>query len=554
MSTYKDLDSKFIYERLICFWIFPISLEKILSSKNFWTLVLSEQDNPIFIHKKTDRFSVLKYKLTRNTNAPRLMWIPHPLSYLFLSNVIRDSWDDIKETIFQGNNLYDNISMIIPQDYDDYRLIKLWWWYWETETISYSTSPSPTRLVLNENREQFIELEKSIGAKFVMHTDISGCFSNIYTHSIPWAVIWKDKAKNEVNDRKNWKENSTNWYNVLDKANRIIKNNETNWLPIWPDTSHIISELILSQVDRELVNKWYNYIRYIDDYKCYCKTKEEADDFIKDISIELWKYQLELNTKKTFLHDLPNLFSSEWTSKLRNYTLPTEISKKDLYSVLDLLDIAVKYSKEKWDYTPFKYALQRIKYLKYDDLNLFVQVFNYIAHVTFLHPYIIDIFDTLIENTFKQFPWDKLNCKDLFSTVINNILIEHIPYGRSDVITHSLHIAIKYDLKLDNFSTISWLILWIDDPLPTLMSFLYTKHKWLELDETYFNKINTIDQEEWWLYIYELYVIDKEKVKVNINGEFLYNEFYDYLDESWISFIDIDYSEDAEIGIEDIPF
>ncbi len=35
----------------------------------------------------------------------------------------------------------------------------------------------------------------SLEFNYIYHTDISNCYSSIYTHSIAWAIHSKDKAK-----------------------------------------------------------------------------------------------------------------------------------------------------------------------------------------------------------------------------------------------------------------------------------------------------------------------------------------------------------------------
>jgi hypothetical protein len=95
----------------------------------------------------------------------------------------------------------------------------------------------------------------------------------------------------------------------------------------------------------------------------------------------------------------------------------------------------------------------------------------------------------------------------------------------------------KFNLTLDNFEEISTAILSTDDPLANLMAFLYSNYKREDLLVNYFSKLENIDQEEWWIYVYEIYKIDKDVVIDKLGDDMLYKGLYDYLMDSNISFI-----------------
>lgn len=86
-KTYKYLDKDKILNKLLLYWLFPISIDSIFSSKLFWKLVLSDITNINLTTEEDVRwkikpkyyYSLLPYKITRNNNAPRYLWIPHPL-------------------------------------------------------------------------------------------------------------------------------------------------------------------------------------------------------------------------------------------------------------------------------------------------------------------------------------------------------------------------------------------------------------------------------------------------------------------------------------------
>ena len=104
-------------------------------------------------------------------------------------------------------------------------------------------------------------IKKQFGNKYCVQADISNFYPSIYTHSVCWALVGKDVSKKDRDDQK--------WFNKIDKAIRSCQDRESIGIHIGPDTSGIIAEIILSQIDKEL--KDFNFIRHIDDYKCYCE-------------------------------------------------------------------------------------------------------------------------------------------------------------------------------------------------------------------------------------------------------------------------------------------
>jgi len=504
--AYKDLDKDKVFKKLMCYGLFPQSIDKIVLSEKYGNFILKNiNDNNLKINRSV-KFNLLPYKLTRNNNAPRYLGIPHPLAYTRLCKIIKENWDRIDESIGKDNPQYNGTSMIVPKiDNKKKRLISL---------ESYDKNPE----------EEIILLKKQLNTKYFVNVDISNFFSSIYSHSIPWALIGKEKAKFNQNA-------SNDWYNRIDKGVRAIKNNETNGIPIGPDTSNIVSEILLSQIDKYLLNKKYNYIRFIDDYKCYCKSKDKVDNFIKDLSSQLEKYQLTLNTRKTEIVELPKIITDDWVRQLRNFSF-SKNNKIIFKEAQDYLDLSISLSKEKGDYSPFKYAVKVLKnkqFIKYLDYK---KIILYISNIVYIHPYIIDIFDILISKSFNVFPNHKNDLLKSLKKYLSLLLPEHITFGRSDVIVWGLFLAIKYKITIKDLGET---ILDLDDPLPTLLSFLYSRKNNFNTDK-YFEKLKNVDQKEWWLYIYELYRLDDVRVK-NIINDFKYENFYKWIKSNNITFL-----------------
>lgn len=494
---------------MLCYGLFPYSIDKIFSSKKFGKVVINNiNDNHLGV-KNNVKFSLLSYKLTRNDNAPRYMGIPHPLAYLDLCRSIKQNWNKIDDSIGKDNDKYIETSMIIPKsDNKNKRLISI-------------------ELYDKNIEEEYLFLDKQLHAKYFVYADISKCFPSIYSHSIPWALVEKETAKDHMND-------NTKWYNELDKKLRSMKNNETNGIPIGPDTSNIFVEIVLSQIDRFLLKKKYTYLRFVDDYKCYCKTEKEAQNFIKDLSSQLEKYQLELNTTKTKIERLPKVITDNWVRQLRNFNFPKD-NKITFKKIQDFLDLSVELSKEKGDYSPFKYAVKSLKTKKFSSYLDYKKTILYISSIVYIHPYIIDIFDDLIGKAIDAFKRDKNDFLELIKNFLSKLLPEHIGFRRSDIVVWVLFLAIKYKTEIKDFEKLSDDILEMDDPLPSLLAFLYAKSNAIDTKK-YFDKLKNVDQKQYWLYIYELHRLNDIQVNKTLSS-LEYKGFYDWLKNNNITFL-----------------
>lgn len=475
-----------VLNKLLKYGLFPEKLEGIFHSESFGSLfyndLVKNKCKLFFISKSIygkKTFSPVTYKITRHNNFPRIFSIPHPLSYCNLCKLIYENWTDIEINFVSKDYL--QTSFIRPKI--NKRKDRL------TSFDSYEQPPNKKHIILNKQFEK----------KFIAITDISSFFSSIYTHSIPWALIGKDQAKYE------WKNkiNQDSWYNKIDIACRVMQDYESKGIPIGPDTSLIISELILSKVDSKLSQ--FDFVRYVDDYKCYCKTHEEAENFFVKLSCELEKFNLSLNKSKTNIISLPHSIDDYWVEQLRdNADWDLFDTKKNQNRIISYLDRASILFKENPSASAIRYAVRVVinKPFK-NDINSFLLIVRYYLNLCYLYPYVIDFCDQFLLIGFKLFHDYSEIIKKMFEESLNKILSEHIKYNRSDVIAWILYISIKHKLELESIEDITNEIISNDDCIPSLLCFLYRKAH--SQDNSEFQKLfsSKEDSSEWWLFIYE---------------------------------------------------
>jgi len=269
--------------------------------------------------------------------------IPHPEPYARLCSAITESWDEIMSLIDENVE-----SRIVPRVSTDDNLVS-----WD----SYNADETQSRVIIqrhppSQRRAAAERLDLAIGKRYLVKADIAAFFPSVYTHAIPWAVHGKEFAKK----KENW--GDEHYGNLLDKRSRAMQRGETLGIPIGPGTSHILSELLLHPVDAGLRDKGYTFIRFVDDYQCYCTSKREADAFVVDLENHLAEYGLQLNSSKTSITMLPATTDDPWVIQLR-----TQLSEVDLShpsSLGNLFDLAINLQTKWRNENVVKYAARTL--------------------------------------------------------------------------------------------------------------------------------------------------------------------------------------------------
>jgi len=247
----------------------------------------------------------------------------------------------------------------------------------------------------NKNKNDYIESEILIGKKFLVKADISNCFPSIYSHAIPWALVGKSDAKK--------KRQSDEWFNQIDLYSRNLKDGETTGILIGSHASNIISEIILVAIDKILYQKGYKYVRYIDDYKCYIESYEKAEQFLLDLSVELGKYNLSLNHKKTEILKLPVVIEN-WTNILDGFyfTKTEKFNDIDYGDILKtnglkrFLDLSIQLNNKFNDTAIINYSIKNIHNNFYLLNNAQEYYGNTVLSLCIIYTYLISILDDYV--------------------------------------------------------------------------------------------------------------------------------------------------------------
>ncbi len=441
-NNINEINPNEIYEGLLGHGLFNAKLPPFVTSKFFYEYY---KTNPSTSLKWRD---YIRYENIRNINIPRQLAIPNPFAYAQLCSHIKDNWDAVKEHVrVNTENQRHKISRVHVRKMEHSESI------FEMNYKNFEDDGWPENDLL-------------IKSNYIVHADISNCFPSIYSHSVPWALIGKDEAKLKTAPRfKN------EWYNKLDEYLRIIKNGETNGVLIGPHVSNLISEIILIVVDKKLYDKGYKFIRFIDDYQCYVDSIDKADKFLIDLSVELKKFELTLNHKKTEILNLPLNSEKKWLRTLKRYLFSDEnnssikIKTREVFSYLDIaLELMHEDKESKLEILNYAIKILSSKQITSYTLSQYI---NRIHHLVLIYPYLVQLLDKYL---FSAFSVEKVHIKNM-----SNDLIE---YGLSrssfEPCIYGVFFALKYDFEL-SIENISEKALNSDDCIFMLITYIYCK-------------------------------------------------------------------------------
>ena len=241
--------------------------------------------------KKSDE---VNYKFLTNKDgkfAWRSLQLINPAIYVFLVNKITQegNWDLILKRFkkLQENKQIKCCSIPIistnEKESNKAKTILNWW---------------------NQIEQQSLEL--SLQYDCFLDTDITDCYSSIYTHSIPWALHGKKIIKTNFSLEK--KQQKKYIGNDIDVTIQSMQYSQTNGIPQGSVLMDFIAEIILGYADAILSSKIkkykiedYQILRYRDDYRIFATNQETLVKIAKLLTETLIDLNLKLNTQKTFI-------------------------------------------------------------------------------------------------------------------------------------------------------------------------------------------------------------------------------------------------------------
>ncbi len=294
------------------------------------------------------------FTFPRTVSGRRNLALVHPLAQLNLSLLITKNRSKIKKIIREGGKSL------------------------------YRTSEDPKKQKAFEGldfRKKDV-LAASLYSKcpYVLQADISRFFYTIYTHSIPWAVLGKENVKEWI--EKNRSKLNNHWSNDLDKALQLCQSRETFGIPVGPDTSRIIAEVLLAGVeaDKNLSSliRGSPAFRLLDDYVIGFDDVNTAEAALGALRAALWKFNLQLNEKKTFVSKSRSLAKEKWKLDFDSVVLSSKYQAKQASDIYRFVDHTLHFCTEAETGAPASWACRRLS-----RLNIFQENYELVLEAMF---------------------------------------------------------------------------------------------------------------------------------------------------------------------------
>lgn len=257
------------------------------------------------------RSRCITHSIPKRKHLRRTLAIPNPLHQCMLSDEIATNWPQL--AAFCGTSPY---SLSVPV-VDTIRAID--------RATALGVQPQLRAL-------------RSVGRRYLLKTDIARFYPSIYTHSIPWGLHGKPAARADKTYQL--------LGNRLDLWMRETQDKQTGGIPIGPDSSFLIGEVIGTALDLELQKKLPRLrgTRNIDDYYLYFDTVSEAETGLAVLHGIARQFELEINDPKTEVTSLPDILEPAWKSELRNIVIRAK-PQPQATDLVNLFDRAFEHSK-----------------------------------------------------------------------------------------------------------------------------------------------------------------------------------------------------------------
>jgi len=312
--------------------------------------------NSLDLGKNIDAIKELKFKtnkciefsIPKGQYSRRILQLPHPINFIQIVNHLCEpaNWKILE-------------NHFLSSTYSHSKVV-------ENKKVGLNILNKDNRAVRTNYERISDSKEKTIIDSFDMlfelKLDISKFYPTIYTHSLVWAILGKERAKElwklksaRINEPDN---HLYEFADTLDNYCRFCQDNQSVGIPIGPDTSHIIAEIIGTYIDKQLKNKFPNakVFRYFDDYYFYFDTEEKAQIALKYFQQIIAELQLSINESKLRIQRFPFGFQELWVKEINDVHFEAVSSSNIKQYFSTLFELAKKYPEN--SSTIFSYGLR----------------------------------------------------------------------------------------------------------------------------------------------------------------------------------------------------
>lgn len=397
---------------------FPRELPPVFSTRSFAAHVATNQATMPsgYIPFPQSKGCVTKptvHNLARAGSLRRRLSLPNPIAYHQLATVLEANWTNFVPMVQRSS-----LSLTTPQ-----------------------TDPGTERAIVPA--KSFSEIPNAraagrAGMRYVLQTDINTFYPSVYTHSIPWAIHTKAVAKaNRSNELLG---------NLLDTVIRNGQDQQTVGIPIGPDSSLLVAELILSCVDEKLKQEGFSTgFRYVDDFELTFKTYSEAEKALAVLQQLLTEYELQLNPRKTIIAELPLPLEAAWTPDLRVFPF-RKTQRQQATDLLNFFGKAFQLVPTYRNESLLKYAVARMSSETIDRANWKLYE-DLLLQCASIEPGTLSV---VVVELFRYRSADYPLDYSKIATALGGVLAIHGPLGHGSEVAWAIWAHLLFSLPLDN--------------------------------------------------------------------------------------------------------
>lgn len=354
----------------------PEVLPPVFTSRMFANFVEARKATGyISKNKRADWTKCTEYSATKRGSQRRTFAFPHPESFHDIAFFISEKWDEILAQCKRSN-----YSASIPQ-----------------------STPSGDRAIsITSQKDLAIIVYKIMSPyRYTVKTDIARFYPSVYTHTITWAMHGKEMAKNDVSKGKLT-------HDYLDKLVRSSQDDQSVGLPVGPDSSRVIAEIIASAVDTKFAKLFYGegvaVVRHVDDVWIGANSMDQAENYLYAYRECLREFNLDINDLKTSIMLSSDAPEPPWPLSIK-IMIKNEYKRLNSEDQTRLLSQIFKMAHEQRDDGIVKYAIRR-----FDREKLWT------THWSILEPFLIRCvtsFPHSIDYVARVVSWSKRKGKEM---------------------------------------------------------------------------------------------------------------------------------------------
>ena len=300
--------------------------------------------------------------------------------------------------------------------------------------------------------------------RYVLCTDIAQFYPTIYTHTIPWALHTKATCKENLTTRP---KRSSLLGDKIDKALMAINEGQTNGIPIGPDASLVAAEVLLAAVDSDLIARCpgVSGYRYIDDYELSFSSLNAAEDTLGELQNILASYELQLNPRKTQIHELPRPLDDSWAHTLGQFQIRDGSAVQQRNDIIALFSVAFELAATIREEPVLRYAVARVQGLTVEEKGWHA-LENCLLGAASVEPAALaSTFGTL----FKVATASKQNVSQSpLAAMLETVILRHAPRAHGSEVAWALWGALAWGLKMS--SAVASVVSAMDDDVVALLA------------------------------------------------------------------------------------